>query len=101
MKVVRDVARDQGRHPARLDVGGGRAADEWREYLVRLAERPMARRALVVPYLLALLHAARSRRQALEVRPHVDVPGLDLGGRGGAADAGELGPGPLLLRSGR
>src|SRR5689334_8580571 len=52
------------------------------------AEDALTGGALRLPDLLALFDAAGSRRQALEIRPHVDVPGLDLGGGGGAADAG-------------
>ena len=67
---ARATSRGRSRCPRR------RAADERREDLVRFAERPVARRALRVPDLLAPRATLPDPlRQALEVGAHVDVPG--------------------------
>ena len=78
----------QARHTAGADVVLGRAADQGREHFIALAKDAMTRRALGFPHVLALGHRAGALGQALEVGAHVDVPGLDFLGRGGAADAG-------------
>ena len=71
---------------AGLDVVLGGAADDRAEDLVALAEDAMAGRALGLPDVHALGDAAGALGQALEIGPHVDVPGGNLLGRGSAAE---------------
>ena len=94
----RGAARKAGvvepRHTPGLDVVLGGAAHQGREHLVALAEDAVAGGALALPHIHALGHRAGALGQALEVRAHIDVPGLHLLGRGGAADAGVGRPAP-------
>jgi len=54
--------------------------------MVGLAKAAMAAGALALPEGFALADAAAPARQALEVSAHIDVPGGDLGRRGGTAN---------------
>ena len=79
----------QPRHAPAAHVGRGGAAHQRREHRIALAEDAVAGLAFRLPHHHALSDRARAGGQALEVRPHVDVPGGDFGRQGGAADAGE------------
>ncbi|MCY1548475.1 hypothetical protein D9M68_845900 [compost metagenome] len=65
-----------------LDVVFRGAANDGREHLVGLTERAVAGSALALPHRLAQRDTARTGRQTFEVRTHIDVPGLHLGGSG-------------------
>ena len=83
----------QAGHAAAADVSRHCAAHQGRKHLVALAEHAVAGRASGLPHGHARGHRPGTPGQALEIRPHVDVPGGQLGRRGRTAYAGVAGGG--------
>src|SRR5690606_40672099 len=68
-----------------FDVVQRSAAHQWREDGIALAKRAVAGRTGCIPYVRTLVDGAAALGQSLEIRPHINIPCLELClGRGSA-----------------